>query len=633
MGNFMLLTIPFALIPVITVALIHKSDEPLQFPWLDQKIMAVIDQFEQRYSYSNMDFFSLSSTGFSGSPQRLGGPIRPNNIVVMDVKTEKRTYLRGAGYLDYAGSYWIRNNSEEENIVTTMENENEIWETNNGWLNIPVDEMFKDIIEDDKLLLNKLSEGALDELLFPTYSMEVKFRNMSTKTVFMPLKSIMPVKNSNDSPLNINEDIHGTAATEQRLPAGSVYKLDYIQPMYGEPMLKKALTFSRKGLYKDAMTLRIMERDKLVQDFNLLKAGFPRGENLTFDSTELDALVEKIKLLFQLSRRAEAIEEEYTRLSGNIPERVRELASNLTAECKSDYEKVVLLESYLRNNYTYTLSASNVPEDKDFVDYFLFEDTKGYCTYYATAMTVLLRSLNIPARYVEGYVLPEDSNDDQIFTITNRNAHAWVEVYFEGFGWLTFEPTSVYANTMNYRNDEISAAASDFSYDSIFEDLRERYEPRDDLTDYVPNYQRKEIPGTSLLMISFIIAGLIAGALVLNLSAVFLDTLKIMWLKPGKKVLKIYELMIKWFSLAGNTIKPGETAGDFSRRIGSIYYFSSSSFELVTKVFVKVRYGNEEVSAEEIKMLQKFLTELKKTILNDIGIKRFIPLRKIILGI
>jgi hypothetical protein len=106
-----------------------------------------------------------------------------------------------------------------------------------------------------------------------------------------------------------------------------------------------------------------------------------------------------------------------------------------------------------------------------------------------------------------------------------------------------------------------------------------------------------------------------------------------MWLKPGKKVLKIYELMIKWFSLAGNTIKPGETAGDFSRRIGSIYYFSSSSFELVTKVFVKVRYGNEEVSAEEIKMLQKFLTELKKTILNDIGIKRFIPLRKIILGI
>lgn len=95
-------------------------------------------------------------------------------------------------------------------------------------------------------------------------------------------------------------------------------------------------------------------------------------------------------------------------LSENTPERVINLAKAITADCSNDYEKVIAIEEYLKNNYEYTLSPSRVPEGKDFVDWFLFEDKRGYCTYYATSMAVMLRSVGIPARYVEGFVMPEN---------------------------------------------------------------------------------------------------------------------------------------------------------------------------------------------------------------------------------
>ncbi|WP_083760778.1 transglutaminase-like domain-containing protein [Alkaliphilus metalliredigens] len=71
------------------------------------------------------------------------------------------------------------------------------------------------------------------------------------------------------------------------------------------------------------------------------------------------------------------------------------------------YEKAQAIENYLQSNYPYSLSATIVPQYEDFVDHFLFETQTGYCTYYATAMTVMLRTQGIPARYIEGYRMPK----------------------------------------------------------------------------------------------------------------------------------------------------------------------------------------------------------------------------------
>lgn len=77
----------------------------------------------------------------------------------------------------------------------------------------------------------------------------------------------------------------------------------------------------------------------------------------------------------------------------------------------------------------------------DFVTDFLFNTQEGYCTYFASAMTVLCRMVGLPARYVEGYQAIPDENG--LAYVTGLQAHAWTEVYFEGFGWLTFDATPV----------------------------------------------------------------------------------------------------------------------------------------------------------------------------------------------
>ena len=105
----------------------------------------------------------------------------------------------------------------------------------------------------------------------------------------------------------------------------------------------------------------------------------------------------------------------------------------------SVYRQVQALADYLKGHCRYTLDVEPVPENVDFVSYFLLQSREGYCTYFATALTVLCRMSGIPARYVEGYLATPGSSGSAY--VTGQNGHAWTEVYFPGFGWLTVEST------------------------------------------------------------------------------------------------------------------------------------------------------------------------------------------------
>ena len=158
-------------------------------------------------------------------------------------------------------------------------------------------------------------------------------------------------------------------------------------------MLKRALCFSYGNLYQDALNELMRQRNEMMD------------KDLSSQSPllkEIDRNIETLEILLDRSRE---ITKEYTVLSENTPERVINLAKTIISDCNNNYEKVIAIEEYLKNNYEYTLNPSRVPEGKDFVDWFLFEDKRGYCTYYATSMAVMLRSVGIPARYVEGFVM------------------------------------------------------------------------------------------------------------------------------------------------------------------------------------------------------------------------------------
>jgi len=126
-------------------------------------------------------------------------------------------------------------------------------------------------------------------------------------------------------------------------------------------------------------------------------------------------------------------------LPPSLPGRVRDLARRAAGGYDNPLDRALALEAYLRS-IPYTLDSPRPPLGREFVDYFLFDLRRGYCTYHSTAMAVMLRTLDIRSRWVEGYTVSVGVGQG-VYEITGVRAHAWVEAYIPGYGWLTFEPT------------------------------------------------------------------------------------------------------------------------------------------------------------------------------------------------
>ncbi|MFN2144913.1 MAG: transglutaminase-like domain-containing protein [Anaerolineales bacterium] len=135
------------------------------------------------------------------------------------------------------------------------------------------------------------------------------------------------------------------------------------------------------------------------------------------------------------------MEERYLALPDTVPDRVIDLAYEITNRELTAYDRVVAIEQYLRT-FPYTLDLPLKPASLDIADYFLFDLKTGYCDYYASTMVVLTRALGIPARLAVGYVGGTYDEENDYLVVTADQAHAWVEVYFPEYGWVTFEPTA-----------------------------------------------------------------------------------------------------------------------------------------------------------------------------------------------
>lgn len=123
----------------------------------------------------------------------------------------------------------------------------------------------------------------------------------------------------------------------------------------------------------------------------------------------------------------------------NLDPRIPELARKITANATNNYARALAIETYLRQNLGYTLELPG--EEPDPLANFLFQRKKGHCEYFASSMAVMLRTLGIPARVVNGFRGGQYNDLNQTWIIRGRDAHSWVEVYFPEYGWVTFDPT------------------------------------------------------------------------------------------------------------------------------------------------------------------------------------------------
>jgi Transglutaminase-like superfamily/TgpA N-terminal domain/Domain of unknown function (DUF4129) len=140
-----------------------------------------------------------------------------------------------------------------------------------------------------------------------------------------------------------------------------------------------------------------------------------------------------------------AVVDTYTQLPKLDP-RIVALAKSLTRGKTTMYDKVVALESYLRSNYSYNVNIHR-PSDEEGVAWFLFDNPNhdGFCNYFSSAMTVMARSLGIPARVAVGYTHGTYDAKHKENIIRGTDAHSWTQVYFAGYGWINFEPSASFA--------------------------------------------------------------------------------------------------------------------------------------------------------------------------------------------
>jgi len=120
--------------------------------------------------------------------------------------------------------------------------------------------------------------------------------------------------------------------------------------------------------------------------------------------------------------------------------RIAELAAQVAGPAPNNFDKAAAIEKYLKTHYGYTLQLLRAPV-ADPLGNFLFVRKQGHCEYFASSMAVMLRTLHIPSRVVNGFRSSEYNDITGNYVIRARDAHAWVEAYFPGYGWITFDPT------------------------------------------------------------------------------------------------------------------------------------------------------------------------------------------------
>jgi transglutaminase-like putative cysteine protease len=125
--------------------------------------------------------------------------------------------------------------------------------------------------------------------------------------------------------------------------------------------------------------------------------------------------------------------------------RIPQLAAQASGSASDSYDKAVAIEQYLKTHYGYTLQLPNAPVADPLAN-FLFERKQGHCEYFASSMAVMLRTLRIPSRVVNGFTSDEFNDVTGNYVVRARDAHAWVEAYFPNYGWVTFDPTPGGAN-------------------------------------------------------------------------------------------------------------------------------------------------------------------------------------------
>lgn len=299
----------------------------------------------------------------------------------------------------------------------------------------------------------------------------------------------------------------------------------------------------------------------------------------------------------------------YLQLPDTVPDRVRQLAADIVQGATNPYDQMKKIEDYLEMHYEYNNKPDvSLGKSKDFVDRFLFEIKEGYCDYFSTTMVVMARSLGIPARWVKGYApgqSPRDIAEMQrndpfreidpdaggTYTVRNADAHSWAEIYFEGYGWIPFEPTP------------------GFSMPAL-QPEKEQTQPD---SNALPESATSEEENTSDSNGIAVWGGIAGGAAVLaaiaaalliwrkKLLLVLFRRSPVQGLSANHKIVAEFEKLLRFFRRKGFTRAEHETVRETVKRWTVNNRPLKHDLDVLLHIFEKAKYGRSFVTEDELR--------------------------------
>ena len=576
--------LPFILIVATVITMLPSSEQ--RIPW--ERITEPTAEFFGRTTRRISDFlpwgesteFGVNFIGYT-EDGRLGGEVRHSEGEALRLTGQcphSSLYLTGTIMDTYTGAGWERRQNMEHFYYDEI-----MLETLELLLALYAHDMLYSpehlSLDEDEWIAQWLEVGVLN----------IEFLDIRTRSIFHPLRTLSLTSNSR---MNLaGSDLFFTRPQE----SGTSYTLHHLSLNYRQVNIQELLMSASQN---QGISYRVLEGINADEFFNyfVIIPGFsiPR---FPIPDQAIEILEQRRELIYYY----------YTTLPETIPERVALLAKEITRDYPSNYEKMRAIERFFTtNHFTYTITPPPIPEG-DFVDWFIFEGTEGYCTYFATAAAILGRSVGIPVRYVQGFAIPISEEEEII--VRNRYAHAWIEAYIHYVGWIPFEPTPTFGELR--RGTWGDRGVLDGTADQIVErespDFHYRresnLEPQEDIIEVVEE-ERVYLPAViaALIILLVIVLGIFLSWYIYfikgkrkfqNLST----DIRFKWLL--KEVLYLLELQ-------GYSIKLGETLKEFSHRL------MDKECGKVVALHEKVIYEKKSISLEELEVAGKYRDDLVK---------------------
>lgn len=572
-----------------------SSLEPIEWRGFKNIYNTIADQVD--IWMTDLKYFIGNSSGefsvtFSGYSEDNGGlsndKLKKNSKVALKAigyKGNAPYYLMGSISDIYTGSSW------EKSRVDSIPDEQEY---------------ILDFTEFYYALSRQPMEILENEQLIDRRMLKIQYNNIKTKTFFYPIKSSwFEVLGNTEMPSTALGNITFRHAKGE----GTLYQVAFYEMnLQGEAfqnMLRDAEAFS----YADD---NIINRDTIEGlDINLLS------------QKNTPSILDKTDFYKVLKARAEMIQNQYTALPDSLPDRVKEMAVLITENYDNSYDKLKALEGFL-NEYTYDLNPGKVPKDTDFVDYFLFNNKKGYCTSFATAMAVMGRCIGIPTRYVEGFVVTFNNKDNNTtFLVKNNQAHSWAEAYIEGIGWIPFEATPpFYKNRYATWKERVKPQEGGIidNYSAELERMKElmKNKGEEELVPIEKKDNKDEIIAGTIILLA-------ATFIVLIFMIIYFIMLRYKYKKDYRisdysRKMYLDFLRILWLlKREGYVLGSQETILMLSLRVKDEFHYNKVVFPDVAKIFMRYRYGQAAVSKTELEQVEVFYQGLREKQRTELG--------------